>query len=256
MLDIKFIRENVEKVKKGAKDKGFNIKLIDELLELDKERTALLIAVEEMRSEQNKAAKDIAKLKGAEKDKAVKEMRKKNEEMKRQGNEEKLKVIEEKYNRLMLLMPFPALDKVPLGKDDKDNVEIRTWGNIPKFNFEPKDHVRLGEDLDILDIPRGVKISGSRFYFLKNEGALLEMAILKYTLDKLVAKGFVPFIPPVLVQYGAMMGTGYFPGGEEQAYAVGVKREGEQMEGDGLWLVGTSEVSVTSYHQDEILEED
>jgi len=115
----------------------------------------------------------------------------------------------------------------------------------------------LGEELDILDIPRGVKISGSRFYFLKNEGALLELAVLKFTLDMLVKKGFTPFIPPVLVQYEAMMGTSYFPGGEEHAYAVGVKREREDsIEDDELYLVGTSEVSVASYHQGEILNED
>ncbi|MDZ4216759.1 MAG: serine--tRNA ligase, partial [Candidatus Gracilibacteria bacterium] len=193
-------------------------------------------------------------LEGAEREKAIAAMQGSKEDFKQQ--EQELKGLEERFQKLMLQIPSPALDRVPVGKDDQDNVEIRTWGNLPTFDFEPKDHVQLGEDLDIIDIPRGVKISGSRFYFLKNEGALLEMAVLKYTLDKLVAKGFTAFIPPVLVQYEAMMATGYFPGGEEQAYAVGSKAEREAApEDDGLYLVGTSEVSVASYHQGEILEE-
>jgi len=257
MLDIKYIRENTEKVKKGAVDKGIDPKLVDNLLKIDEDLKTTKLLVEEQRAEQNQAAKDIAQLKDEEKEKAIAKMQKKNEEIKKQGSEEKLKQLEEQYQGLMLLMPSPALDKVPLGKDDQDNVEIKKWGEVPKFDFDPKDHVQLGEELDILDIPRGVKISGSRFYFLKNEGALLELAVLKFTLDMLVKKGFTPFIPPVLVQYEAMMGTSYFPGGEEHAYAVGVKREREDsIEDDELYLVGTSEVSVASYHQGEILNED
>jgi len=256
MLDIKFIRENADKMKSGAKDKGIDPKLVDELLKVDKQRSKLIQEVDELRATSNKASERIATLKGKEKEKAIKEMQKKNEEIKKQGNQEKLRELETAYNHLMLLMPSPALDKVPVGKDEAGNVEVRTWGDIPKFNFEIKDHVQLGHDLDILDIPRGVKISGARFYFLKNEGAMLEMAILKYTLDKLVSKGFTAFVPPVLVQYEAMMGTSYFPGGEEHAYAVGVKREREgEVEDDGLYLLGTSEVSVASYHLGETLDE-
>lgn len=254
MIDIRQIRENVEAFKKGARDKGFKVELIDQLLNKDEELRSLIQHVESKRAEQNAAAKTIAGLKGAEKDEAIAQMQGSKDEFK--AEEERLKALEEEVLSLQLLMPAPALDRVPLGKTDEDNVEIRTWGKIPTFDFELKDHVALGESLDILDIPRGVKVSGSRFYFLKNEGALLEMAILKYTLDKLVKKGFTPMIPPVLVKYDAMMGTSYFPGGEESAFAVGVKKKkSEGIEDDELYLVGTSEVSVTSYHQGETLDE-
>jgi len=254
MIDLRQIRENTAAFKKGAQNKGFDVKLIDRLLEMDEALRGLKQAVEQKRSEQNAAAKKIAGLKGEEKEKAIAEMQGSKDGLK--AEEEQLRVMEEEFQHLLLLMPAPALDRVPFGKTDEDNVEIRKWGEVPEFDFDIKDHVQLGEELDILDIPRGVKVSGSRFYFLKNEGALLEMAILKYTLDKLVKKGFTPMIPPVLVQYDAMMGTSYFPGGEESAYAVGVKKKrGEQIEDDGLYLVGTSEVSVTSYHSGEMLDE-
>jgi seryl-tRNA synthetase len=134
-------------------------------------------------------------------------------------------------------------------------VEIKKWGAFPEFAFTPKDHITLGEELDIIDVPRGVKIAGSRSYFLKGDGARLEMAVLQFTLDHLGKKGYTPFIPPVLANYEAMMGTSYFPGGEEQAYAVGVQKEKDgATESDGVWLIGTSEVSVASYHSGETLE--
>lgn len=253
MIDISLVRENPEFFKKGAADKGTNPSLIDDLLAADGALREIKTIVDEQRAKQNAAAKAIAQMEGTERDKAITEMQILKETVKDQ--EQSLREAEERYEALLLQMPAPALDRVPVGKDDTENVEIKTWGEIPQFDFEIKDHVELGKDLDILDIERGVKISGSRFYFLKGAGALLEMAILKYTLDKLVQKGFTPFIPPVLVQREAMVGTSYFPGGEEQAYAVGVKRDGEAMEHDGLYLVGTSEVSVASYHQGEILDE-
>lgn len=253
MIDIALVRENPDLFKKGAADKGTDPKLIDELLAADKMLRELITTVEEQRAVQNAAAKKISQLEGEARDKAIAEMQKDKEGIKAQ--EQELKQAEQTYHNLLLLMPAPALAHVPIGKDDADNTEIKTWGEIPQFDFDIKDHVQLGEDLDILDIPRGVKVSGSRFYFLKGAGALLEMAILKFTVDKLVQKGFTLFIPPVLVQREAMVGTSYFPGGEEQAYAVGVKRDGESMEHDGLYLVGTSEVSVASYHQGETLDE-
>jgi len=255
MIDIRQIRENPDYYKEGAKRKGMDPSLIDEVLAADEVLRTVLTEVEGLRAAQNEAAKRIAELKGEEKEKAIASMQGTKDSLK--DLEKKLSEAEEAYQQLMLRVPAPALETVPLGKTDEDNVEIRTWGEIPKFDFELKDHVQLGEELDILDIPRGVKISGSRFYFLKNEGVLLEMAILKYTLDKLIKKGFVAMTPPVLVKYDAMMGTSYFPGGEESAFAVGVKKErGGSIEDDALYLVGTSEVSVTSYHQGEMLEEE
>jgi len=152
---------------------------------------------------------------------------------------------------------MPASPETPEGKDDSENKELYTWGKLPKFDFEPLDHMSIAEKCDLIDMPRGAKIAGSRSYFLKNEGMRLEMAIMMYALDKLTKKGFTPFIVPTLVNYEAMMGTSYFPGGEEQAYTVGVQKEkGGAIESDNKYLTGTAEVALTSYHYDEILEED
>lgn len=243
MVDIKLIRENPEQFQKACNDKGIELD-IQEIISIDDQRRALILESEELRAEQNKASKQIPQLQGEEKENMLSEMKALSEKV--SSKKEELSKVEEKYMALMLQAPSPALDVVPIGKDDTENVEIKKWGDIPKFDFEIQDHVALGEKLDIIDIPRGVKISGSRFYFLKNEGALLEMAVLKYTLDKLVSKGFSPFIVPNLVRYDAMMGTSYFPGGEEQAYT---------MEKDELFLIGTSEVALTSYHSGETFDE-
>ena len=156
--------------------------------------------------------------------------------------EEKLNPLKEEYKNLMYEVPGVPLEEVPIGKTDEDNVEIKRVGEIPKFNFKIKDHVELAEDLDLIDIPRGVKISGSRSYFLKNEALLLEMALCRYVVDKLVKKGFTPMGVPVLVKEDAMYGTSYFPGGREQTYT---------MNDDNLYLVGTSEVALVSYHSGE-----
>jgi seryl-tRNA synthetase len=147
----------------------------------------------------------------------------------------------------MLQMPNIPSEDVPEGESDADNVELRSWGDIPKFDFEPRDHVALGELLDIIDIPRATKLAGARTYFLKGAGVLLEQAILQFALYHMVGKGFTPFIVPHLVRDQAMTGTAYFPAGREQAY---------RMSEDELNLIGTSEVPVTSYHADETLRED
>jgi seryl-tRNA synthetase len=144
----------------------------------------------------------------------------------------------------MLLVAQPADDDVPFGADDTQNVEIRKEGQIRSFDFEPKDHVRLGADLDIIDIERGVKLAGTRNYFLKGDGARLHWAVLQFAVDFMTSKGYVPMSVPLLARYEVMMGTGYYPGSEEQTY---------QMERDDLSLVGTAEVPVTAYHMGEIL---
>jgi seryl-tRNA synthetase len=135
---------------------------------------------------------------------------------------------------------------VPEGRDDRDNVEVRRWGTPREFGFEPRDHVAIGMDLDLVDFERAAKLAGSRTYFLKGQGALLELAVLRLALDHIMSKGFTPMLVPLLVRPLAMIGTAYYPGGEEQAY---------QVERDGVSLIGTSEVPVTAYHAHEILEE-
>ena len=253
MLDIQLIRENLNDYKEVSKNKNISIDL-DNLIKLDDERRKLLKEVEDLRAEKNKASEKISKLQGAEKESAIGAM--KHVDKKQEGIEVKLQKVLEEYQTLMLKVPSLVHPDTPVGKDDTNNKEIRIWGEIPKFDFKPLDHVELGEKLDLIDIPRGVKTSGSRFYYLKNEGALLELALLRFSLDKLVEKGFTPFAPPVLVNYEPMMGTSYFPGGEEQAYAVGVSREKGEIESDNLYLIGTSEVPVASYHANEIFKEE
>jgi seryl-tRNA synthetase len=154
--------------------------------------------------------------------------------------------LEQEFERLMLQVPnIPAPD-VPEGLTEADNVEVRRWGEPPAFPFTPRDHVELGEGLDLIDLQRAARIAGTRTYYLKNEAVLLELAVLRFTLDHMIRKGFTPMLVPHLVRDEAMLGTAYFPGGEEQAYRV---------EKDELNLIGTSEVPLTAYHYDEILNE-
>jgi seryl-tRNA synthetase len=252
MIDLNDLRTRPDAYRDAAKKKRLKID-IDAFLKLDEERRTLLHDVEKMRAEKNKVSAEVPKMKGDEKAKAVAAMKELSTSMKQK--EEKLALIEAQWLDQQLRLPGIPLPQVPEGKDDTENKQLRTWGELPTFAFEPKDHVALGTALDIIDIPRGVKVAGSRFYFLKGDAARLELAVLQFTVDLLVKRGFTLFIPPVLANWDAMMGTSYFPGGEEQAYALGVRREkGGPIEADDLYLVGTSEVSVASYHKDEVLD--
>ncbi len=243
MLDIRFIRENPDLVKEGARKKRIEVD-IDRLLAVDEERRNLLQNSEQLKAEKNKASQEISSLKGEEKSDAITRMRSVSEKVK--ALESKLESVQEEFDTLMLKVPNPPDDDVPEGLDDRDNVEIRRIGDLPEFDFEPLDHVALGELLDIIDIPRGVKLAGPRSYILKGEGVLLEYAVLMFALSRMIKLGFTPMIVPHLVKDIAMVGTAYFPGGEEQAYTC---------ERDNLHLIGTAEVPVTSYHYDEILNE-
>ncbi|RMF83771.1 MAG: serine--tRNA ligase [Nitrospinota bacterium] len=244
MLDIKFIREHADLIKEGARKKRISIDL-DRLLALDEKRRKLLAEVESLRAEKNRRSKEIPALPPGEREKAVAEMRYLTERTKEL--EQALRPVETEYTALMLRVPNVPAAEVPEGETSEDNVEIKRWGEIPQFDFLPRDHVELGELLDIIDIPRGVKVAGTRNYFLKNEGVLLELAVLRFALDHMIKKGFTPLLVPHLVRDEMMVGTAYYPGGEEQAY---------RLEKDGLSLIGTSEVPVTAYHADEVLSED
>src|SRR3989338_5089207 len=252
MIDLNDLRKRPEAYADAAKKKRIKVD-VQEFLKLDAFHKELLAIVEESRAKKNSVSKRVPQMKGAEKEVAIKEMKELDLTLKQK--EEELTRTEAKWQEMQLLLPSIPLSSVPVGKDDTENVELRTWGEVPTFEFEPKDHIALGESLDIVDFPRGVKIAGSRSYFLKGDGARLELAVLLFTIDHLAKKGFTAFLPPLMANYEAMMGTSYFPGGEEQAYAIGVQKEkGGAMESDNLWLIGTSEVSVASYHQGETLE--
>ncbi len=243
MLDINFIRNNVDLIKQGIRKKRMTVD-IDELLELDTQLRKTKSEVEELRAERNRVSKEISAAAGQERQQMVERVRVLKESLARL--EPELRSMEERFERIMLLVPNPPLPEVPEGDSDDDNVEVKRFGTPPEFAFPPKDHIELAEELDIVDMARATKFAGARMYVLKNEGAMLEFALFKFALDTLIERGFSPMIVPQLVRRQAMIGTGFFPLGEEDTFFV---------EKDDLYLIGTAEVSLVSYHMDEILAE-
>jgi len=241
MIDIKQIRENPEKFKKAARDKRFDVD-IDKLLERDSALKNQKLQLQDISTEKNQIGKLIPKLDGLEKAAKLNRLSELKEiEILINAN---IKKLQPECNELMLLVAQPADDDVPIGKDDTENVEIRREGKIRQFDFEPKDHVQLGTALGIIDIERGVKLAGTRNYILKGDGALLHWAVLRFAMDYMVDKGYVPMSVPLLMRYEVMTGTGFFPGSEDQTY---------RMEADQLNLAGTAEVPLTAYRMGEIL---
>ena len=233
MLDIKFIRENPEKVKQACKNKGFDDD-IDKLLELDKKRRSNIITTETLQARQNKLGK-----------KDIEEARKiKAEIIKIAPNSKK---IEQEFNNLMSQIPNIPFDDVPVGKDDTQNIVIRKVGKIPEFKFQPKDYMEIGEKLELIDVARASKVAGTRFGYLRNEAVLMEFALVKLAFDLLTKKGFLPVLPPVMLKKEMAKGTGYFEAADkEEAYFIPE---------DKLFLVGTSEQSLIAMHAGEILPE-
>jgi seryl-tRNA synthetase len=243
MLEIAFIREFPDLVKAGAKKKRIQVD-VDRLLDVDRQRRALITEIEQLRAERNRKSKLVSSLSPHEREALLAETRVITERLRH--SETALAPLEAEFEYLMLQVPnVPAAD-VPEGLTDADNVEIRRWGEPPTLSFTPRDHVELGEALDLIDIKRAVRIAGTRTYYLKNDAVLLELAVLRFTLDHMIRRGFTPMLVPHLVKDEAMIGTAYFPGGEEQAYRV---------EKDAVNLIGTAEVPLTAYHYDEILSE-
>jgi seryl-tRNA synthetase len=243
MIDIKKLRENSDYFKEGARKKHFEVD-IDSILKLDEARRSIQASVDSRRRELGDKSGVMKSASDAERKTLQAELKDFSRSIKE--DEGRMRDIDERRNELLLLVPNPPMDDVPEGKDEIDNVEIRRVGNPPEFSFEPKDHLDLGLQHDLFDVERGAKVSGSRCYFLKNEAVLLENAIMRYALDFLTERGFTPFITPLFVREEAMVGTGYFPTGREESYAI---------ERDELYLIGTSEVTLVSYHYDEILSE-
>jgi seryl-tRNA synthetase len=242
MLDIKFIRENKDIVQQGAKKKRVEID-IDALIALDDIRLNELKAIEALRSEVNRVSNDIARDQDpALKVQLIEEMRAVKEDIK--AKEEKLKEIMEEWQAVMLKVPNVPDMTVPDGASDKENQEIKVWGDKPQFNFEPKDHVEIMNTLKMVDFERGTKVHGFRGYFLTGDGARLCFAIWNYSLDFFGGKGFVPVIPPVIVRKQNLYGTGHLPGDVEDYY----------MTQDGDALAGTAEVPVTGMHAGETLD--
>ncbi len=264
MIDIKAIRENPERFKAAARNKRVNCD-IDAVCALDDRRRALQTEMDQVKHRQNEISDQIAKYRNpkspwfkealasgrsqeelkAEADKLVGQV----SELKARAKqlETDHRQATDQLDAALLTVAQPAADEVPLGKDDTENVEVRRVGEPPRFDFEPKDHVALMTQLGMLDVDRGVKLAGTRNYVLRGDGSALHQAVLRLALEMMVQRGFVQMTVPVLVRDAMMVGTGYFPGGEEQAY---------RCERDAMSLVGTAEVPLTAYHCDEILTEE
>jgi seryl-tRNA synthetase len=241
MIDIKEIRENPQRLKEAGEAKGFKVD-IDRLLEVDSALKGAKKQLQDITTEKNRLGKSIPGLSGDKKQSALSQLSELKE--KEAKYDEEIKKLQPEFDKLMLEVPQPADEDVPLGKDETENVEIRKEGEIRKFDFEPKDHVQLGTALGIIDIERGVKLAGTRNYLLKGDGALLHWAVLRFAMDFMVGRGYVPLSVPVLVRDEAMIWTGFFPGSEDQTY---------RMEKDELSFAGTAEVPLTAYRMGEIL---
>lgn len=234
MIDLKKVREDIDGYKKICKDKNVDID-VDAILSKDDKRKESQQKIDDLKHQQ----KELATKKDYDWAKNLKS--------EIQALEEDYKVLLPDLEKDLLTMPNTVIHPdVPVGKSEEENVVLKKVGKLPKFDFEMKDHIELMKKHDMIDIERGVKLAGSRSYFLKWDGMMLEQAVLQYTLKKLIDKGFTPMNVPNIVNPECLIGTGYFPGGEEDAY---------WMERDNQRLIGTSEIPLTAYHMDEILTE-
>lgn len=243
MLDIKFIRENREKVKKNCQLR--NIKCdIDRLLELDEKKRKLFAEIMLLNESKNKLNDEIKNVGDKEKLIAVgKEIKEDLEKIMPEFEE-----VEKEYKNLLIKVPNMSHPSAPVGKDDSENKEIERYGEPPKFSFDPKGHEELMKNLDIIDFERGTKVAGTKFYFLKNEAVLLEQALINYAMDVCLKEGFTLFVTPDLAKDEILEGIGFSPRGEEtQVYSI---------ENTDLSLIGTAEITMGGYHKGEVIDEE
>ena len=258
MIDLKDLRTNPDRYREAAVRKRIKVNL-DSLLQLDAKHREALTQRQQLAEEKNQIGKEIGQLAGRikkvpsdERDALqlkMKQLQERPAELKQDEQilDSHIHELEQELNELVMRVPQPADDSVPIGQDDSENIELRRWGQVREFDFEPKDHITLGQELEMIDFERGVKLAGSRSYFLTGSGAMLHQAVLRMALDLMIERGFSPMSVPVLVREPAMQGTGYFPLGREQSYEM-------SNEDPAKFLVGTAEVSLTAYHMGEILE--
>jgi len=240
MLDPKLIRENPKLVEKKALEKGIRIN-IDHISELDARFREIDLLVQKLREERNKLAKNIST--ASDKQEAINKGRQIREKLEKE--EKALEVLRQEYQKALMTIPNLTKDDVKVGKDESENEVIRKYGTPRKFDFKPKDHLELGESLDMIDVKTAAKISGPRFTYLKNDGALLEFALKQFAFDTLIKEGFTPIIPPVLIKKEIMEGLGYTQMGEgENIFSL---------DKDGFYLVATAEQSIVPMFKDEIL---
>ena len=242
MIDPQLLRDSPDVIKASLRTRGADESLVDTALEADAARREAIAAFENLRAQQNAIGKDVAKASGAEKETLLATVK----ELAQQVKDASARVSEAEDNASSVLGALPnlVLEGVPAGGEE-NFVTLREVGVVPTFEGEPRDHLDLGESLGILDMERGVKVSGSRFYFLKGAGALMEMALMQLGMKVALENGFVPLIPPTLVKPEVMQGTGFLGEHAAEVYHLG---------DDDLYLTGTSEVALAGYHSDEIID--
>ena len=237
MLDIKFIKEHLEQVKKNITDRNM-VADADLVVKLYDEKTALQQKLDSLRQQRNEnAAKMKGKLEQDVRNALIAEGKKLKEDI--ATLEKDYEEAEKAFKVAMMDIPNMAHPDAPIGKEDKENLEVKKWGNIPQFNFQPKDHVELCEALDLVDFETATRVSGTKFYYLKNEAVILELALTRYVMDIIMKEGFTPFITPDVAKEEVAAGIGFNPRGEESnIYTV---------EGTGTCLVGTAEITLGGY---------
>ena len=255
MIDLKDLRERPDIYRRGAELKNVRVD-INQVLDLDRARIDAQRIFESARAEQNDASKAIGKIKDpAQRNELIAKMGEVKSRVK--DAEEQAKRAEAAITPLLLQIPQPPDEDVPVGKDATGNVVARLVGEPRRFEFKPRSHIELGQILNIIDFEAGVKLAGSRSYFLKGLGAELHQAILRMAMELLTREhGFTAMTVPVLVRELAMRGTGFFPAGREQTYAVDAGVADEKEAEHDLFLTGTAEVGLTAYHLDQVLDED
>lgn len=250
MLDIRFVRENTDKIIDALQKRGQKSDILDKFLDIEQEGRDLLRIVEEQRQLRNRLSQEIGKLKkeGRNTTDILAEAKSVSDNI--TAKEENLRLLEDRAKQELLLIPNIPHESVPIGKDDTGNKEIRVWGDKPQFTFEPKNHWDIGENLGILDFERAGKIAGARFVILKGAGARLERALINFMLNLHTKDhGYTEIFPPLLVNREAMTGTGQLPKFEEDLFKLADDSK-------GLLLIPTAEVPVTNMHREEILDED
>jgi seryl-tRNA synthetase len=245
MLDLNFIREHPDQVRMAMRNRQMDEAAVETVLELDRRRRALIAEVEQLKAERNAVSKEIGLMKDAvARQEKIQAMRALGERI--DALDAELKGVEEQLQGVLATIPNLPDPRVPIGKDENDNVVIRQVGELPTFDFEPKPHWDLGPQLGILDFERGVKISGSRFYVLSGAGARLQRALIAFMLDLHIRQGYLEKYPPFMVKGAVLYGAGQLPKFAENLY-----KDHEE----DLWMVPTAEVPLTGLHMDEILEE-
>jgi seryl-tRNA synthetase len=245
MLDARFVRENIELIKKSLDDRYYPV-TFDEFLQIEEKRLAFQRESEELRNKRNVVSEEIAKLKSRKEDATpqIEAMKRVADQIK--ALDDRIKTLEEKTGAFLLNLPNIPHESVPPGKDESENPELRRWGEARQFDFEPLNHWDIGEMLDIIDFDRGAKIAGARFSLMKGMGARLERALMNFMLDLNTSKGYKEVFPPILVNRESMTGTGQLPKFEQELFRIADPE---------FFLIPTAEVPVTNIHRNEILNE-